>query len=105
MVLQKIGAGALIAAGLAFAAGACGSAGKSLCDRSCDCTGCSDGLREDCYDATEDAELDAEQADCLPEYNELIACYSDSFECVNDQVQVDECAGELLNLLECADGL
>jgi hypothetical protein len=83
-----------------FTAG-CGSTAESLCDRVCECTGCNDDKRKECSDFAEDAELDAEQADCLAEYDELVSCYDSSFECVNNVPTYEGCAGETVNLFEC----
>ncbi|NUP13455.1 MAG: hypothetical protein HOW73_46045 [Polyangiaceae bacterium] len=79
------------------------SSGYSLCDRSCDCTGCSDSVLEACYDTVDDQEREAENQDCLPEYDEVVACLNENFYCDNETVKYDSgCLGEYAELAECA---
>ncbi len=86
----------------ALSVGACGGGGYGLCDRACDCEGCSDSVLESCYNAVEDAALDADQEGCGAEYDEFIACAHDAFECVNDRVEYgNSCFGEAAELTEC----
>lgn len=79
------------------------SSQKDLCDKVCDCQGCSDGELQSCYDQAERDELAAEQADCSSEYADLIACGNDAFECVDDKPDYgDECTSEGFAYLGCA---
>jgi hypothetical protein len=87
--------------GLGLGTAGCGSTAESLCDRACECTGCNEDQRKACTDLAEDSELNAEQADCLSEYDELLSCFDSSFECVNNVPTYEGCAGEAINLLEC----
>lgn len=81
----------------------CGSGGEAYCDSACECTGCSESQRQKCSDDLEHAELEAEQHDCLAEYNALVDCGNDNFECANDVVVPPaECTGEAVEYLECA---
>ncbi|MBL8742303.1 MAG: hypothetical protein JNK04_14440 [Myxococcales bacterium] len=89
---------------IAGALAGCGSTAESICDRACECTGCNADQRADCTNLAEDAELDAEQTGCLGEYDDLLACYDSSFECVNNVPTYEGCAGELVNLIECEGG-
>jgi len=88
--------------GLFTVVSGCGASAQSLCDDACECTGCSDSQADACLDAFEDGELDAEQADCLSEYDDLPPRHGESFECVNDLPTYEGCGGELVNLIECA---
>lgn len=101
-------AGLIGAVLFALVGAGCGSTAESLCDRACECTGCNEDERKACSDFAEDAQLDAEQADCLGEYDDLLGCYDANFECVNNVPMYEGCAGEAINLLECeglsADG-
>ncbi|MFO0552912.1 MAG: hypothetical protein U0271_31280 [Polyangiaceae bacterium] len=83
------------------AATGCGPSASSLCDQICDCQGCSDSQYDDCIDSYDDAERDAEQADCLPEFDDLAACGIEDGECKNDIYTTDSCAGELVDLVTC----
>ncbi len=91
--------------GALFALGSmagCGSAGEAFCDSACECTGCTESARQQCSNDLEKAELDAEQRDCSAEYNALVDCGNDNFECANDAVvPPTECVGEAVELLEC----
>ena len=75
--------------------------GQALCDRACDCTGCSDDELDTCYDEAEDQALDADQEGCSAEYSDLIACLHDNFECVDGRVEAEGCAGEYVEVFEC----
>lgn len=87
---------------LLLGAAGCDS-GQALCDRACDCTGCSENELESCYNQEEDAELDAEQAGCSAEYADLVGCAHDNFECNDGVVSYgNSCAGETVELFECA---
>lgn len=86
----------------AVSATGCSGGGYGLCDRACDCEGCSDAELQSCYDFYEDSALDADQADCGAEYDALIACAHDAFECVGGRVDYgNSCFGETAELAEC----
>lgn len=83
-------------------AAGCDSA-QSLCDRVCDCEGCSDPERESCYDFAEDTTLDADQEGCAPEYDDYVSCAHSAFQCNGGRAEYEEgCAGELLDYIQCA---
>ena len=87
----------------AISAGGCDSA-TSLCDRACDCTGCTSSELEDCYNTAEDTALDADQEGCTGEYNDFVSCAHEAFECDDGRVEYDDiCFGESAELLECFD--
>lgn len=91
----------LVPLAVLLSAASCSSQ-KALCDKICDCQGCSDSELESCYDQAERDELAAEQEDCLSEYGDLVACGNDAFECVNDRADFgDECTSEGLAYLGC----
>lgn len=82
----------------------CGPSASSICDRICECVGCSESEREDCVDEFEDAQRDADQEDCSAEWNDLVACIDEELECKDDRIEVDGCDNELDDLADCADG-
>jgi len=94
----------LAAVGLASIAGVasgCDSA-KDLCDRACDCVGCSRSELEDCYDFAEDTARDADREGCSAQYDEYIACAHDAFRCDDGEVEYDDgCAGAFIDLAQC----
>jgi hypothetical protein len=82
----------------------CGASAQSVCDDACECSGCSDSQLDACVDGFEDSELDAEQQDCLSEYDDALNCIADNFECKNDVPTSDGCTGKLVTLGECLNG-
>ncbi len=82
----------------------CGPSGASICEKICDCVGCSDSEREDCVDEFDDAQRDADQEECSAEWNDFVACIDEELECDDDRIEADGCDNELEELAECADG-
>lgn len=80
----------------------CGPSATSLCEDTCDCTGCSDSELTNCIDALEDAEKAAEDEGCSDQYSALQSCVADEFECIDGAVDADGCAQETENLIKCA---
>jgi hypothetical protein len=79
----------------------CRRADLAYCDKSCDCTGCNAQQKIDCEDGVDDARKQAEQENCLPEYDKLVSCGNAEFECTNGQVTTDGCTAEYADLLQC----
>lgn len=82
----------------------CTPSAAALCERICECGGCSDTQREDCIDDLEDSEKAADEAGCGLEFNDVASCYDDEFECRNDTPRVDGCDAEVAELQRCAAG-
>lgn len=82
----------------------CTPSATALCDRICECTGCSDSQRADCVDDLEDAEKAADEAGCSLEFNDVARCFDEEFECRNDAPHVDGCETETEELQRCAAG-
>ena len=53
---------------------ACGPSGASVCEAECDCEGCSESDRNECFDKAEGDEREAEFRDCLDLYYDLLDC-------------------------------
>ncbi len=60
---------------------ACQSDGEAVCDLKCDCEGCSDFDRDNCYDDVDDNARDADYRGCLDLYDDLKACEYDTGYC------------------------
>lgn len=82
----------------------CGPSASSICDRICECVGCSDSERDDCIDEFEDAEKDSQNEGCPSEWDDLVACIDEELECDDEQIEIDGCDSEVEELAECADG-
>ncbi len=79
----------------------CGVSAASLCDRVCECEGCSEPERADCVDELEDNQRAAEAKGCADQYAALLDCYDGEFECREGDVDVDGCNPEEEALNKC----
>lgn len=83
----------------------CTPSATALCDRICECSGCSESQRADCVDDLEDAEAAADEAGCSLEFNDVARCFDAELECRNDAHKVDGCDAETEELRLCALGV
>jgi hypothetical protein len=79
----------------------CGPSAASLCNKICDCTGCSKSQLDDCVDNAEDAQKKAEDEGCGSEYNALLSCANDEFRCDGDKYDLDGCDKEGKDYFKC----
>ena len=79
----------------------CGPSASSLCNKICDCVGCSDSEFDDCVDDAEDAQDEANKENCGGEYNGLLSCANDEFRCDGDSYDLDGCSNETEEWIEC----
>jgi hypothetical protein len=82
--------------------GCSGASVANLCDRVCECTGCSDLEYEDCIDDGEDLEKAAEEAGCNDAWEDYLSCIDEELECNDGDVKVDGCLSEIGALGNCA---
>lgn len=83
----------------------CGTSAKSLCGDVCDCVGCSENEEEDCVDAIEDQQQEAEAEGCGDQVDALVDCYGSELECRDgDELDVDGCDSEEDAVSECTGG-
>lgn len=95
---------ASFSAAMLGALGGCTPSATAICERICECTGCSELQRADCIDDLEDNEKAADDAGCGLEFNDVARCYDDAFECRNDAPRVTGCDVEIETLQHCASG-
>lgn len=83
----------------------CGTSAASLCERSCECSGCSETERTDCVDALGDAEKLANDKGCGEQYSAWASCLDDQLRCVDDKIDADGCETEAEALVKCTPGI
>src|SRR5262245_9260989 len=74
--------------------GGCGVSAASLCERVCECQGCSENERAECIDELEDAQRKADNEGCSDQYSALLSCFDSELECRDSEVDVDGCDPE-----------
>lgn len=79
----------------------CGPSASSLCNKICDCVGCSSKEFDDCVDDIEDAQREADREGCGGEYNALLSCGNDEFRCDGDEYDLDGCGPETKDYVKC----
>jgi hypothetical protein len=79
----------------------CGVSASSICNRVCECEGCSKSDLAECIDEVEDEEKKAEDEGCSDQYGAMLSCYDSEFECQDDDVDVDGCDSEEEALSKC----
>jgi hypothetical protein len=83
----------------------CGSSASSICRDVCECVGCSESEEEDCVDAVEDQQQEAEAEGCGDQVDALIDCYGSELECrEGDDLDVDGCDFEEEAVSDCTGG-
>jgi len=86
---------------------ACTPSEEYLCDLKCECEGCSDSEYDHCLNGYDD-ELDrADRADCLDEWDDVLACREDTGYCAADKKGgdkfKDDCGPEDSRWHACVD--
>lgn len=94
----------VLAVGASIAPGCGGASVASICDKICECTGCSDAELAECVDEGEDLEKLAEDEGCGDQFDAYKSCFSDEIECVGDDIDADGCVSELADLGQCLEG-
>jgi hypothetical protein len=89
---------------MAASIGGCGASAAALCDRLCECVGCSESERADCIDSLDDAAKSADEKGCGGSYDDYVSCVDQELECKNDAIVVDGCDGEIVALADCTGG-
>jgi hypothetical protein len=93
----------LLSGAVALGPSGCKPSVAALCNKVCDCTGCSDSERDDCVDDIDDARKAAEDEGCGEQFDAYTSCASGELTCEDDKVQVDGCDAESEAILECMD--
>lgn len=84
----------------------CGSSAQSVCSDVCECVGCSENEEQDCVDAVEDQQQEAEAEGCGDQVSALVDCYGSELECRDgDVIDVDGCDSEEEAVSDCSGGL
>lgn len=84
----------------------CTPSSASLCNRVCECTGCSKDERADCVDDLDDARKEARNEGCGDQYDAYFSCAASEMQCEGDSIEVDGCDTELRELRQCmGDGV
>ncbi len=81
----------------------CRISANSYCNQICDCTGCSDGEKDDCVDNFDDAAKTAEDEGCEDQFDDVVSCSSDELECTDGVASADGCDVELKALADCTE--
>jgi hypothetical protein len=99
------GGGPTMKALMVFAAVVLSTAGcrHDSCDEKCDCEGCSDREFDHCLDEFEDEERRADTRDCLPEWDDYLACVDDTARCDSKGEYKTDCGPEHKDFKECVD--
>jgi hypothetical protein len=63
-----------VAVALAFASGACGPSGASVCDAKCECEGCSAAHYDSCVFSADGDEASSDFRGCLDLYYDYVSC-------------------------------
>jgi len=77
---------------------------EGLCDRICDCEGCSDTEHAECIDQLEDDQQQSEVEGCATEFDDFIECSDAELECVGDDVDLAGCSTLQEALASCYGG-
>jgi hypothetical protein len=86
-VVRAVATAALIGGALCLVG--CGTSPEDVCDSLCDCQGCSDRQYDDCVEAYERAQDQAERYGCGDEYEDYLDCLDDTLECRYGRVDWD----------------
>lgn len=86
-----------------FAAG-CGGQITDICERGCECEGCSDDLLDECISDGNAIEDDAKAAGCTKEFDAYSDCVDDNLVCEGTNSRVNGCVTEKQALSSCHAG-
>jgi hypothetical protein len=78
----------------------CTPSAASYCNKTCDCTGCTQSQRENCPGQIDSARKTAEDKGCGSEFNAAFSCVADG-QCVNDKFDTGGCESEITDLAKC----
>jgi len=101
MAMALFLAGGAVVAGLS----GCGTSSGSLCNKVCDCTGCSENEKEECVDALDDTRKAAEDEGCSDQHGAYFACIDGELTCNDGTIDADGCESEGKELGKCLGGL
>lgn len=81
----------------------CHSTLEDMCDRACECGGCSDAQRTQCVQQSNDVRIRAAQNGCLAELDDLVDCVTKDAECQAGSLESarDICSDERAELEGC----
>src|SRR5690242_7249809 len=92
------------ASAVALGPAGCGPSSGSLCNKVCDCTGCSEVEQDDCVDTLDDARKAASKKGCGDKYDDYLSCIDGELTCVEDHLDADGCELEAEEVGECMNG-
>jgi hypothetical protein len=87
---------------LMFAPG-CGDSVDVLCERSCDCVGCSEAERDECSTTFDRQEKFADDRGCGEPYADYLACLEAELECKDGTLDTTVCSAELVEYGDCVE--
>jgi len=79
----------------------CGSPGATICEDTCDCTGCSTAALDTCYKTFDDNEKVAGDIGCEEPYADFSACVADRGQCIGSEYKVGGCEIEQDRFVNC----
>jgi hypothetical protein len=86
---------------LSVVAAGCGSASHGACDKACNCTGCSSATQQDCYNAADGLQKDADDDGCSSLFDNAASCYDSNLVCNGTTPMVAGCDTEIAQLTNC----
>jgi hypothetical protein len=99
---RSIALGCAIALPALLAPACSGNPAAGLCRDVCNCEGCSNSEEEDCIEAADEAQADAEDEGCTEEFDAYVECREDGFKCDGDSATFTEsCERESADLADC----
>lgn len=72
----------------------CGVSATSLCDKTCECEGCSEAEHQACVDEIEANQKVAEAEGCSIAYDALIRCLDEHSQCFEKHIDASGCDSE-----------
>ena len=85
------------------AAGCQTASAGGVCDKVCECGGCSEKERTDCVETLEDAQKAANDEGCSEQYDKYFSCTDSELACTDGQIDADGCDAEVEALYTCMD--
>ncbi len=102
-ILKWVAALFLVTGAVAIGPG-CGASSGSLCNKICDCTGCSEQEMAECVDSADDARKAASDEGCDDQYNAYFSCVDGELTCTAGSIDADGCDSEADALGKCMKG-
>ena len=104
--ISKLAAALFLTSGaVALGPSGCTPSSAALCNKVCDCTGCTKDQQVDCVDDLDDARKEARREGCDDQYDAYFSCVADEMRCEDDNIEVDGCDAELEELMQCMGGV